>query len=170
MPRRPLGVGTVVVATVVGGVLQVAGSGVLDGLDAMQPASRSVFGAGMTRPAQPPEVDLDVEVAHSATPATVQDTLDLCQGAVTVRFAGIRPTLLAEHDYCGGTWVLGLDPGEVVRLRGSNDSGTYRVTRQIKVVPKGSSTFTLHGMGDVVAQTCRPDGSTMRLVGLSRIE
>lgn len=167
MPRRRFGVGTVVVATVIGGMLQVTGSGVIAGLYAVQPAPPSA--AGTTMPTWPLEVDLHVEVAHSATPATVQDTLDLCQGPVTVRFAGIRPTLLAEHDYCGGTWVLGLDPGEVLRLGGSDGSGTYRVTRQIKVVPTGTSALALQGMGDLVAQTCRPGGSTMRLVGLSRI-
>jgi hypothetical protein len=168
MPRRLLGIGTVVAATVVAGLLQVTGSGVT-GLSALQPALRSAFDVG-TMSAQPLAVDLHVEVAHSATPATVEETLDLCQGPVAVRFEGIRPTLLAEHDFCGGTWVLGLDPGQVVDLRGSDDSGTYLVTRRIKVVPKGSPASTLQGMGDVVAQTCRPDGSTLRLVGLSRIE
>lgn len=169
MPRLH-GIVTVLVGAAVGGMLQVTGSGVADRLYAALPGSSSTFHPGMTTPAQPLEVDLHVEVAHSATPATVQETLDLCEGPVAVRFTGSRPTLLAEHDYCGGSWVLRLDPGEVVRLHGSVDSGTYRVSRRIKVVPKESSAFTLRGMGDVVAQTCRPDGSTLRLVGLSRIE
>lgn len=169
MPRRLLLVVAMMAAAVLGGSLRVAGFGVTDRLYAMQPSPRAAFDAGLTVPDPKPTVDLHVDVAHEASPATVQDALALCQGPVTVRFAGIGPTLLAEHDFCGGTWVLRLDPGEVVRLRGSDDAGTYRVTRRIKAVPKGSSAYVLEGMGDVVAQTCLPDGSTLRLVGLSRI-
>lgn len=113
--------------------------------------------------------DRTVDVAYTAVASNMQRLLDRCDGPVAVTFDGIRQRLLAEHDYCGGRWVLGLDRGDVVRIEGGNIGGRYRAG-EIKVVRKGSSAGVLRGMGAVVAQTCRPDGDTLRLVGLSRID
>ena len=88
---------------------------------------------------------------------------------MAVRFHQVRPTLLAEHDFCGGIWILRLVPGEVIRLAGGGIGGSYQVTDRIKVVEKGRSAAAIRGMGDVVAQTCRPDGTTLRLVGLTKV-
>jgi hypothetical protein len=115
-----------------------------------------------------PRPDLTERVAHTARPGTMQRALDLCQGPVAVRFAGMRERLLAEHDFCGGGWIIALDEGQVVQLTGGGISGTYAVGRAT-VVPKGTSAGVIRGLGDVVAQTCRPDGKTIRLVGLSRL-
>ena len=117
----------------------------------------------------PPAIVLSVGVAHTASASTMQEQLDRCDGPVVVRFRGVRPALLAEHDFCGGLWIRRLVPGEVIRLAGGGIGGTYRVTDRIKVVEKGMSAAAIRGMGDVVAQTCRGNGSTLRLVGLSRV-
>jgi hypothetical protein len=111
-----------------------------------------------------------MSIAYYATPYTMQRLLNRCDGPVAVRFDGIRPRLLAEHDYCGGRWILGLERGDIVRLTNGSLTGRYKVNDNIKVVRKGTSAGVLRGMGAVVAQTCRPDGDTLRLVGLSRID
>lgn len=117
-----------------------------------------------------PQASRTVDVAYAAVPTTMQRLLDRCDGPVSVRFDGIRQRLLAQHDYCGGRWILGLEKGDVVRVYGGEIGGRYRVNGNIKVVRKDTSIAVLKGMGAVVAQTCRPDGDTLRLVGLSRID
>ena len=81
-----------------------------------------------------PPAPLSVGVAHTAKPSTMQEQLDRCAGPVAVRFHQVRPTLLAEHDFCGGLWILRLVPGEVIRLAGGGIGGSYQVTDRIKVV------------------------------------
>lgn len=110
-----------------------------------------------------------VRVAYYAGAYTMQRLLDRCDGPVAVKFDGLRQRLLAQHDYCGGRWILGLERGDIVTLSNGNLAGRYRVNGSIKVVRKGTSAGVLRGMGNVVAQTCRPDGDTVRLVGLSRL-
>jgi len=116
-----------------------------------------------------PRITRTEDVRYPATVSNMQALLDRCDGSVAIRFSGMAVRLLAEHDYCGGRWILRLDRGEVIRVVGGGISGIYRVNRNIKVVPTGSSASVLRGMGDVVAQTCRADGDTVRLVGLSRL-
>lgn len=115
------------------------------------------------------DVDKVVPVSDSTGAATMQDHLDRCDGPVLVRFAGLRERLLAEHDYCGGRWILRLRADQVLRLAGDSVGGIYQVNGRTDVVPKGTSAGVIRGLGDVVAQTCRPDGRTLRLVGLTRV-
>jgi len=116
-----------------------------------------------------PRITRTEYVRYAATVSTMQTLLDRCDGSVAIRFSVMAVRLLAEHDYCGGRWVLHLDPGDVIRVVGGGIRGIYRVNRNIKVVPTGSSAYVLRGMGDVVAQTCRADGDTLRLVGLTKL-
>ena len=108
-------------------------------------------------------------VRYAATVSTMQALLDRCDGSVAIRFSGMAVRLLTEHDYCGGLWILHLDRGEVIEVVGGGIGGRYRVNGNIKVVPKGTSAYVLRGMGDVVAQTCRADCDTLRLVGLTEL-
>lgn len=117
-----------------------------------------------------PPAALSMGIAHKARAATMQERLDRCDGPVVVRFRAVRPALLAEHDFCGGRWILRLATGDVIRLAGGGLGGSYRVTDRIKVVEKGKSAAALRGMGDVVAQTCRRNGTTLRLVGLANLD
>jgi hypothetical protein len=156
MGRRLLLVTPLLVAATVGALLRVA----------EEPAPQDLASTA----APVPRAELSVGVAHTAGASSLQSELDRCDGPVVARFAGIGPALLAEHDYCGGRWILRLRPGQVIRLSGSDVAGTYRVTERIKVVPKRTSSAALRGMGDLVAQTCRRDGRTLRLVGLSEID
>lgn len=116
-----------------------------------------------------PRASQSVSVAYYSAVSTMQSLLNRCDGPVSVKFDGIRPRLLAEHDYCGGRWILGLDRGDIVRISNGVLAGRYKVNGNIKVVKKGTSAAVLRGMGAVVAQTCRPDGDTVRLVGLTRL-
>lgn len=138
------------------------------GIAAVPAPAFAPVAAPVDRASPLPRPDRTERVAGTARPATMQQALDRCEGPVAVRFAGMRERLLAEHDFCGGDWVIALDEGQVVRLIGGGVSGTYAVGRA-RVVPKGTSAGAIRGLGDVVAQTCRPDGKTLRLVGLSRL-
>jgi len=127
----------------------------------VQPSARRQLSA--------PRITRTEHIRYAATVSTMQALLDRCDGSVAIRFSGIAVRLLTEHDYCGGLWILHLDRGEVIEVVGGGIGGIYRVNGNIKVVPKGTSAYVLRGMGDVVAQTCRADGDTLRLVGLTKL-
>jgi hypothetical protein len=127
----------------------------------VQPSARPQLSA--------PRITRTEHIRYAATVSTMQALLDRCDGSVAIRFSGIAVRLLTEHDYCGGLWILHLDRGEVIEVVGGGIGGIYRVNGNIKVVPKGTSAYVLRGMGGVVAQTCRADGDTLRLVGLTKL-
>jgi hypothetical protein len=108
-----------------------------------------------------------VRVAHTATLSTLQAKIDWCRGPVFTKYRAY-PGLIAEHDYCGGTYRLGRHAiGAQVRVTGPGvRNGLYRVVAR-KVVRKGSPFSVLNGMGHVVLQTCA--GNSLRLVGMVRI-
>ena len=108
-----------------------------------------------------------VRVAHTATLSTLQAKIDSCRGPVFTKYR-TYPGLIAEHDYCGGTYRLGRHAiGAQVRVTGPGvRNGLYRVVAR-KVVRKGSPFSVLNGMGHVVLQTCA--GNSLRLVGMVRV-
>jgi len=140
----------------------------------VQPSAREKVSAPRVQPSarrqlSAPRITRTEHVRYAATVSTMQALLDRCDGSVAIRFSGMAVRLLTEHDYCGGLWILDLDRGEVIEVVGGGIVGSYRVNGNIKVVPKGTSAYVLRGMGDVVAQTCRADGDTLRLVGLTKL-
>jgi len=127
----------------------------------MQPSAPKKVPAPRVQPsARPqlsaPRITRTEHIRYAATVSTMQALLDRCDGSVAIRF-------------CGGLWILHLDRGEVIEVVGGGIGGIYRVNGNIKVVPKGTSAYVLRGMGGVVAQTCRADGDTLRLVGLTKL-
>jgi len=140
----------------------------------MQPSAPKKLSAPRVQPSarrqlSAPRITRTEHIRYAATVSTMQALLDRCDGSVAIRFSGIAVRLLTEHDYCGGLWILHLDRGEVIEVVGGGIGGIYRVNGNIKVVPKGTSAYVLRGMGGVVAQTCRADGDTLRLVGLTKL-
>ncbi len=94
--------------------------------------------------------------------------LDLCQGPVAIDLGEKYPTLLAEHDYCGGSaWMPKLAVGEAVALDGDGvEAGTYVVT-SVGHAPRGTARYSDLPVGDVVLQTC-VSKTQIVLVGLER--
>lgn len=87
--------------------------------------------------------------------STHERALDACEGPVAVDIGPGRPTLVVEHDYCGGkTWIAPLRRGDVVQLDGVGvRPGLYRVTER-KLLTRGKSRVRDLPPGQVVLQTC----------------
>lgn len=108
-----------------------------------------------------------MNVVASVPIAMGQSAVDRCAGPVEVTYPGATPQIV-QHDYCGGTWVLGLRRGEVIRFRGAT-VGTYVVNGRSRVIADGTPVTGVNGLGDLVAQTCIPGTQSIRIVGLSRV-
>src|SRR5688500_13863775 len=116
MTRRLGLLAPLLVAVLLGALVRLVGGGE-DDAGRCEPAARPA-----------PRSSLSVGVADAVSPSGMQAALDRCNGPIAVTIRGVRPTLLAEHDCCGGRWIRRLDPGEVIRLAGGGVSGAYRVS------------------------------------------
>ena len=93
-----------------------------------------------------------------------QGTINRCAGSVWQDY-GSYGRVVAEHNHCGGAWILDVQTGQTVVISGYG-SGTYRVTGS-KSVPKGASAAVLNG--GIWLQTCYFNSNSMRLVHLEKI-
>ncbi len=96
--------------------------------------------------------------------------LDACKGPIAVFLGVDRPTLIAEHDYCGGSsWMSKVKVGDAVRIDGEGvDDGifvvtslTYETRHEVKVGDLPDA--------DAVLQTCVTK-TRLVLAGLERYE
>ncbi len=96
--------------------------------------------------------------------------IDECQGPVAVWLGDARPTLIAEHDYCGGMfWMAKLKEGDAVELDGKGvDDGIFVVT-SLKYETRNQVTVGDLPEADVVLQTCVTK-TRLVLVGMERFE
>lgn len=96
--------------------------------------------------------------------------LDRCKGPVAVWLGEDRPTLVAEHDYCGGMfWMAKLKEGDAVALDGKGvDDGIFVVT-SLKYETRNQVTVGDLPEADVVLQTCVTK-TKLVLVGMERFE
>jgi hypothetical protein len=96
--------------------------------------------------------------------------LDKCKGPVAVWLGNARPTLIAEHDYCGGMfWMSKLKEGDAVELDGKGvDDGIFVVT-SLKYETRHQVTVGDLPEADVVLQTCITK-TRLVLVGMERFE
>ena len=96
--------------------------------------------------------------------------LDKCKGPVAVFLGDARPTLVAEHDYCGGMfWMAKLKEGDAVELEGKGvDDGIFVVT-SLKYETRRQVTVGDLPEADVVLQTCVSQ-TRLVLVGMERFE
>ena len=87
--------------------------------------------------------------------STHERALDACDGPVAVDIGPGRPTLVVEHDYCGGKeWIAPLRRGDVVQLDGVGvRPGLYRVTGR-KMLTRGKARVRDLPPGQLVLQTC----------------
>ncbi|MEO6605555.1 MAG: hypothetical protein ABIN55_08070 [Aeromicrobium sp.] len=94
--------------------------------------------------------------------------LDECKGPVAVWLGEKRPTLVAEHDYCGGSaWMSKLKVGEAVKLDGKGvDAGIFVVT-SLTYETRHEVTVSDLPEADVVLQTCLTQ-TRLVLVGMER--
>jgi hypothetical protein len=122
--------------------------------------SSLLFSGSMAKPTK-------VWVVNSASPKTMQKTIDSCQGPTLVK--GFSVPLVAQHNYCGGTRNLGkFSVGDKFLLRGAKKlNGSYRITQR-KIVPQATDSQILKGMGDIVLQTCKRD--KLLLTGARKIK
>ncbi|MDR7086067.1 hypothetical protein J2X11_000906 [Aeromicrobium panaciterrae] len=96
--------------------------------------------------------------------------LDECKGPVAVWLGEGRPTLVAEHDYCGGMfWMSKLKEGDAVELDGKGvDDGIFVVT-SLTYETRNEVTVGDLPEADLVLQTCVTK-TRLVLVGLERFE
>lgn len=112
----------------------------------------------------PKSADRVVRIAGVATSADMQRKLDACNGPIQINWS-THTTEIAQHDYCGGSWMSKVSTGQRITVVGGTISGTYVVNGNRRTVSKDSSASALDGLGSLVLQTCV--GSRMVLVGLS---
>ena len=95
-----------------------------------------------------------------------QAELDACQW-VRMNLLDTVP-MVGAHTSCGGSLVLGLHDGDIVRLVGQGLDGTYRVIDSRDARSGDDAAAATAGMGAaIILQTCYPGTSgRVRLVGL----
>lgn len=124
-------------------------------------------------PVPQPTPDLVIRIATVATPDTMQEAINACQGPVEIDWArepwrwGLHPSEIAEHDYCGGSSFRALTTGQRVQVIGGDLGGFYVVDGNRRYAAAGSSAALLDGIGDIAVQTCVPGG--VILIGLERV-
>jgi hypothetical protein len=98
-----------------------------------------------------------------------QDELDQCLW-VRMDFDGVTAPLVGAHNFCGGSFILDLAPGQIVELSGFELDGRYVVTDDRQVFSGDDAIAATSGLvADVILQTCYWDAADgMRLVSLIR--
>lgn len=125
-------------------------------------------------PSPAPHPALVIRIAAVATPSTMQSAINACDGPVEIAWSsdpfqwGALPNEIAEHDYCGGAVFDSLAAGQRVEVVGGDLGGLYVVNGNRRFATAGASADVLSGVGDVVLQTCVPNGVV--LVGLDRVD
>lgn len=96
--------------------------------------------------------------------------IDECKGPVAVWLGEHRPTLIAEHDYCGGSfWMARVKVGDAVELDGKGvDDGIF-VVKSLTYETRNAVTVGDLPDADVVLQTC-VSKTKLVLVGMERFE
>jgi len=96
-----------------------------------------------------------------------QDAVDSCTGGLT--YSPDISKILGKsyypiHNFCGGMPILELKNGDKVNVQGV---GVYTVVDS-KDVNRGDTTSVIKGVkGDILLQTCYPNSTKMRVVGLA---
>lgn len=122
------------------------------------------------RPPRPAPVKSIRSLQYSPDLGSVQAAIDRCAGPAAWNGAGYGvPWLVIEHDFCGGTWVLGLERGELLRIANGPLAGTWRANGRTLVVALGSPITVVRGLGPLAAQTCIPGTNRTKFVGFDRV-
>ncbi len=132
------------------------------------PVAVAAAGEPAPRPAPEPRFARTTYAATDLAGSTA--LLDKCKGPVAVWLGDQRPTLIAEHDYCGGAFWMGkVKVGDAVRIDGEGvDDGIFVVTT-LKYETRNQVTVGDLPETDVVLQTCISK-TRLVLAGLERFE
>ena len=105
-----------------------------------------------------------VEVADEAEDGRKDAAVDACRGGLTHWFEDVEgKPYYPIHRGCGGTPILGLHLGDLVRI----DGALWTVTDS-RDVPKGAHYDAAAGLnGQILLQTCYRNDATMRIVALT---
>lgn len=118
---------------------------------------------------EPPKVAFSRTMYASSTATGFDPYIDACAGPVAIDLGGELPTLVSEHDYCGGSdWIPKVNVGDAVELKGDGvEAGIYEA-RSLKNAPRHVSTTQDLPAGEVVLQTCI-SATEMVFVALEKI-
>ncbi len=121
-------------------------------------------------PALPPEPRFTKTMYAASDLGRATALLDKCKGPVAIWVGETRPTLISEHDYCGGSdWITRVKVGDAVKLAGDGVAdGTFVVT---KLTYETRHAVTVGDLpeADVVLQTCVTK-TRLVLVGMERFD
>lgn len=170
--KRWMGLAVGLVAVVAGVVIVVSSLGAADapahpGTTAFGSARLPLVEAVEAAEPELPEAKYSRTMFASTTLDGVDAWLDRCGGPVAVDVGDDRPTLVSEHDYCGGSaWMWDLDEQDVVELDGEGiDDGLYTVSSLTYLPRKSGASVGDLPDTDAVLQTC-VSSSEMVLIGL----
>lgn len=136
-------------------------------------APRPVVAAAAPAPAAPaapagPVIGKVIRIAEVAAPgAAAQAATDACIGPIEYQWGPIPP-IVVQHNFCGGTSMVNVHPGEIVQIVGGNISGLYQVGGLNYLPNTGLITQFLPSWGDVLLTTC-VSATQEVAVGLTRI-
>lgn len=131
-------------------------------------ANTSMGQARLSHLSPPPVPRLSRTMYAETNLANSTAMIDRCAGPVAVDLGSARPTLVAEHDYCGGSsWISQLVGGDAILLSGDGvDEGLY-VVRDLTYETRHSVYVYDLPVVDVVLQTCV---SKTRLVSVALVK
>ena len=123
-----------------------------------------------TRYAPPPKAKF-TRTTYAATDLDGSTALiDSCKGPIAVGLGAQRPTLIAEHDYCGGaSWISKVKVGDAVQIGGEGVGDGIFVVTSLTYETRNEVTVGDLPDADAVLQTC-VSASQLVLVGLERFE
>lgn len=112
--------------------------------------------------------DADYDFVTHVVNRGEQDAVDACAGGVTYMPSVakyVHKPYYPIHNYCGGTPILSLDEGDLVLI----DGVEYQVVDSLDVKRGDNATVIMDIDGDALLQTCYPNSSAMRVVGIEAV-
>lgn len=135
-----------------------------------EPPSRLEASSVQELPPRAPEPRFTRTTYAATDLASSTALIDECKGPIAIWLGENRPTLIAEHDYCGGAaWVAKVRVGDAVKIDGDGvNDGVYIVT-SLSYETRNEVTVGDLPDADAVLQTCVSD-TTLVLAGMERFE
>ncbi len=132
------------------------------------PLASPAVAADPPRPAPEPRFTRTTYAATDLGGST--KLLDECKGPVAVWLGEERPTLVAEHDYCGGSeWMSKVEVGDAVKLGGEGVEDGIFVVTNLTYETRNEVTVGDLPEADLVLQTCVTK-TRLVLVGMKRFK
>lgn len=109
-----------------------------------------------------------IRITASVPIAQAQAANNRCAGPIAYQW-GPTPPIVTQHNYCGGTALVAVAPGQTVRIVGGGLDGLYKVSAGRHYIDGyGPVTQFQRTWGDVVLATCV--SSTQEVaIGLDRV-